>query len=62
MYSVSLLKSRLCTYLVNGGEKPEQALEVEKLFMSVNLNLLLTHAQTVLTGRLVGKVLTGTDH
>lgn len=49
MYSVSLLKSRLRAYLVNGEEKQEQAFQVEKLLMSVNLNLSLTHAQTALT-------------
>ncbi|KAF8632804.1 hypothetical protein AX15_001669 [Amanita polypyramis BW_CC] len=51
MYSVALLKSRLRAYLANGGgeEKQEQAFRVEKLLMSVNLNLSLTHTQTALT-------------
>jgi len=49
MYSASLLKNRLRAYLVNGEEKQEQAFQVEKLLMSVNLNLSLTHTQTALT-------------
>ena len=49
MYSASLLKNRLRAYLMNGEEKQEQACQVEKLLMSVNLNLSLTHTQTTLT-------------
>ncbi|KAK2459938.1 hypothetical protein APHAL10511_008023 [Amanita phalloides] len=48
-YSVALLKNRLRAYLANGEENQEQAVHVERLLMSVNLNLSLTYAQVTLT-------------
>ncbi|KIL58978.1 hypothetical protein M378DRAFT_85691 [Amanita muscaria Koide BX008] len=48
VFSVALLKSRLRAYAISGEQKQDQAHHVEKLLMSVNLNLSLTHTQTAL--------------
>ncbi|KAF8626720.1 hypothetical protein AX17_006486 [Amanita inopinata Kibby_2008] len=49
VFSITLLKSRLRAYGFSGDETQDQAQALEKLLMSVNLNLSLTEAQTSLT-------------